>query len=165
MLTLLKSAIPNIFQSARTNFLGLDPVADLRVIHGSNNLATCYQFEVINKEGEKILNIKVYDKILDLVGRNGYQMVGSKVNQILGFNNQVDVFTKRIQKARDYGVTRLEISIHRAALVRYQPLQPSVKTRWHQTVTAALSYIVESVLGDAYILEAAYRKLNIGYLI
>ena len=73
--------------------------------------------------------------------------------------------TKRIQRAKEYGVTRLEISIHRAALLRYQPLQPSVKTRWQYAVPAALSNIVERVLGDAYVIEAAYRKLNISYLI
>ena len=82
MLELLKVVMPNIFLRASTNFLDLESVADLRVLHGygSNNLATCFQFEIINKEGEKILTIKFYDKILDLIGRNGYQVVGSRVN-------------------------------------------------------------------------------------
>ena len=87
MLELLRNVIPMMFLRESTNFLGLDSIEGLRVLHGSNNLATCFQYEVVTKDGEKVLNIKFYDKVLDLVARDGYQMVGSRVNQILGFNN------------------------------------------------------------------------------
>ena len=152
MLVLLKTVVIEMFQTMDTNFLSLNSISDLRVLHGSNNLQSCYQYEVLNDDNEKLLNIKVYDKFLDLVGRDGHQPVGSRLGHIVGINSHADVFYKRIVKAQNYGVSRLELSIHRAALERYKPFQPSLKTRWHLALPAAMSDIVERVLGDSEVI-------------
>jgi hypothetical protein len=49
------------------------------VTRGNNNLDTCYQYAVLDEKKDKLLNIKVYDKTLDLIGRDGTQMVGSRL--------------------------------------------------------------------------------------
>ena len=54
------------------------------MIRGNNNLDTCYQYAVVDEKNDKLLNVKVYDKFLDLIGRDGIQMVGSRVGNILG---------------------------------------------------------------------------------
>ena len=54
------------------------------MIRGNNNLDTCYQYAVVVEKNDKLLNVKVYDKFLDLIGRDGIQMVGSRVGNILG---------------------------------------------------------------------------------
>ena len=145
---LLNSVVPQIFMSDDSNFLSLSSISDFRVRHGSNNLDTCLQYEVVNNAGEKILNVKFYDKVLDLIARDGYLMVGSRIGQVIGFSGEVNALTKRLLKAEKSGVCRLEISIHRHAFATYRPWQPSVKTRWPFAIPNALSKIVKGVLGD-----------------
>ena len=43
-----------------------------------------------------MLNIKVYDKTLDLIGRDGMQIVGSKLSNILGCKGNYNTFIKRV---------------------------------------------------------------------
>ena len=62
------------------------------------------------------MNIKVYDKILDLVGRDGASIVGSRVREILGCKPQLNSFNKRIRQAKNHGMTRLEISLSQTLL-------------------------------------------------
>ena len=88
---------------------------------GSNNFDTCYQYEVIDEANDKLLNIKVYDKTLDLIGRDGMQMVGSKLSHILGCKGQCNAFIKRVCQAQHSGLTRLEMSICRSALQKFKP--------------------------------------------
>ena len=119
---------------------------------GSNNLHTCYQYAVLSESNEKLLNIKMYDKTLDLIGRDGTQMVGSRLNQILGSGHQNNTFIKRVCRAQSSGLTRLEISICRSALQMFKPWQASVKTLWHQKTQLALDTIVQNVLHDKTVL-------------
>lgn len=44
----------------------------LRVVRGDNVLDTCFQYAVLNQEGVRLLNIKIYDKTLDMIGRDGF---------------------------------------------------------------------------------------------
>ena len=81
---LLDRTIGQVFITQSSNFLSLNSVSGLRVIRGDNNLDTCYQYAVIDKEKDKLLNIKVYEKTLDLISRDGIQMVGSRLGNILG---------------------------------------------------------------------------------
>ena len=83
---------------------------------GSNNFDTCYQYEILDECNGKMLNIKVYDKTLDLIGRDGMQMVGSKLSNILGCKGHYNTFIKRVCQAQNSGLTRLELSICRSAL-------------------------------------------------
>lgn len=81
---LLSKAIEQVFSLNSSNFLSLNSVSGLRVTRGDNNLDTCYQYAVLDEEKDKLLNVKVYEKTLDLIGRDGLQMVGSRLGNILG---------------------------------------------------------------------------------
>ena len=86
-----------------------------------------------DSENDKLLNIKIYDKLLDLVSRDGTQAVGSRLYHIIGGNEQVNEFTKRVHAAKRFGLTRLEVSLNRKSLWYYNPWQSKVKTAWHVT--------------------------------
>lgn len=68
---LLSRVIEQIFSTESTNFLSLSSINGLHVIRGNNNLDTCYQYTVLGEDNDKMLNIKIYDKTLDLIGRDG----------------------------------------------------------------------------------------------
>ena len=65
----------------------------------------------MSSESVKLLNIKIYDKTLDMIGRDGFQRVGSRLDQVLGAKREFNLFTKRICDASKTGLTRLEVSI------------------------------------------------------
>ena len=73
-----------VLKTDSLNFLALASINDLRVVPGDNNLETCYQYSVVNEQNYKLLNVKFYDKILDMIGRDGTQMVSTRVDHILG---------------------------------------------------------------------------------
>ena len=98
---------------------------------GNNNLDSCYQYVVTDKYGEKLLTIKIYDKMLDLIGRDGYHLVGTRMPVVLGCSYERTSFMKRIRDAQHVGLTRLEISCHEAALQKYILHTASLKTIWH----------------------------------
>ena len=62
---------------------------------------------------------------MDLIGRDGSQQIGSKLSKILGCGRQLDVFQKTICEVQKVGLTRVEISICREALLKYDPFVPS----------------------------------------
>ena len=62
-----------------TNFLTGSEIGDIRVTKGGNTLSTCFQFDVKDSDGAKILTIKVYDKIMDLISREATHLVGSSI--------------------------------------------------------------------------------------
>ena len=66
---------------------------------GDNNLETCFQYVAKDRDGAKLLKIKFYDKILDLIAREGTHSVGSRAAIILGSKRQLTVFENRISKA------------------------------------------------------------------
>jgi hypothetical protein len=53
------------------------------------------------------MKIKVYDKILELMGRDGCKSVGSKVKEIFGFNRIIEKFKRRFREANKLFVSRL----------------------------------------------------------
>ena len=113
---LLSRATDQTFSNESCNFLSLGCIEGFHVTRGSNNLDSCYQYEILDEANDKILNIKFYDKTLDLIGRDGMQMVGSKLSHILGCKGQYDSFIKRVCQTSSSGLTRLEMSICRSAL-------------------------------------------------
>ena len=121
-------------------------INNLRLIKGDNNLETCYQYAVLDVDNDKLLNIKIYDKTLDLISRDGRQMVGSRIADILGCKGHNNTFMKRVCDAQNSGLTRLEVSICKSALQKFNPWQSSVKTLWHKKTQATLDLIVEEVL-------------------
>ena len=161
----LSRTIEQVFSTNSSNFLSLNSVSGLRVIRGDNNLDTCYQYAVVDKEKDKLLNIKVYEKTLDLISRDGIQMVGSRLGNILGCKGQYNTFIKRVCRAQREGMTRLEVSICRSALQKYRPWQASVKTLWHEKTQAALDVIVEEVLQNKTVLKHVYKSLSLPHLL
>ena len=102
---------------------------------------------------------------MDLVGRDGTAIVGSKIAKVVGCQHRLSVFDKRVSLAHRVGMTRLEISLCSGALRRYRPFQPSLKTCWVQKVGAAFERLHRFVLNDERVLELAYRRLNIGHFL
>lgn len=52
-----------------------------------------------------------------------------------------------------------------AALAKYQPWQPSVKTLWHRKTQAALDLLIARVLNCEKVVEHAYRRLSLPHLL
>ena len=78
---------------------------------GSNLLNSCFQYEVRDSLGTKLLNIKVYDKMLDLIGREHIHTVSSRLKTVLCSGHQPGAFERMIHKNQYCGVTRVEVSI------------------------------------------------------
>ncbi len=55
------------------------------------------------------MNIKVYDKLVELIGRDVCKSV-SKVKEILGSKRIIGKFKQRFREANQSGVSALEIS-------------------------------------------------------
>ena len=83
-------------------------------------------------DGDRLLVVKLYDKLLDLIARDGSHIVGSRINTILGSKQQLSTFDSRIRKAQLFGMMRIEISICHAAMKKFRPDLPLVKTLWHE---------------------------------
>ena len=71
MKDILQTEITRIFNDYDQNFLCHGLTGDLTVKKGSNCLASCFQFNVLDDDYDKLFTIKVYDKILDLISRDG----------------------------------------------------------------------------------------------
>jgi len=56
--------------------------------------------------------IKIYDKVLELAGRDGTNLVGSQINKVVGAVKSLNILNRKINKAQMFGLTRLEISFH-----------------------------------------------------
>ena len=108
---LLEKNIELLLGSGSTNPLDLSGITDLKITKGGNYLDTCFQHEVWSKDNEKLLNVKAYDKIMDLFGREGSHQVGSRISTVLGCKRQSGAFEKAIRMIKFMGMTRLEISI------------------------------------------------------
>ena len=100
-----------LFTSKPPNFLSLGRISDLRVVRGQNILDTCYQYHVQNSRNKRILNIKFYDKIMDLISREDLHTIGSRCAKIVGAKGSLDAFDLKVKDARYFGLTRVEISI------------------------------------------------------
>lgn len=162
---LLGVGVDALLASADCNFLGLYPILGLGTIDGENILNSCLQFAIKDQTGEKILNIKAYDKVLDLVGREATYLVSSRVNTILGNKYEVGVFERQLRKQQHVGMTRLELSICHSALEKFSPWAPSVRTLWHQKVTKFAEEIIGRVLNDERALSLVYRRISVPRLI
>ena len=103
--------------------------------------------------------------MLDLIGRDGNQIVGSRLPKILGFSDSYDFFVKKVRQARNTGLTRLEISMHACALQVYNPWQAKVRTNWHKAISRALSRIVDTVLCDEIVYKDVCRALKFTSLV
>ena len=117
---LLNDLVGRVFCGDDTNFLSLTKVEDLRVHSGENNLDSCKQFQIKDGEHCKIMIVKFYDKLLDLVAREGTHQVGSRMATVLGSSHKLSVFNKRLSSSQYTGLSRLEVSICEEALMKYK---------------------------------------------
>ena len=53
--------------------------------------------EMLDDEDRKLFTIKVYDKVLELISRNGKNLVGSKCAMIVGSKKKVNYFSRKLQ--------------------------------------------------------------------
>ena len=69
-----------ILQHADTNLVSHLPVQEPRIRLAPNRHDTCYQYYVVDEAGHKLLKVKFYDKVIDLMAREHFFIVGSRVN-------------------------------------------------------------------------------------
>ena len=81
---LVSTAIQEVFGSKQFNFLDKSILAGLKIMRGDNCLETCFQHKILDSDNEKLLQLKTYDKVMDLVGRDGSHLVGSRIDTVLG---------------------------------------------------------------------------------
>ena len=123
-------------------------IQNLRVTRGNNCLDTCFQYHVKGPLGGQFLNIKIYDKILDLCGRDGYQMIGSRFNRVLGAKRGYDSLIQRLGACQSTGMTRLEVSLCQDAFEFYSPFDRDVMAGWHTKVRNFMDCIQNDVLNS-----------------
>ena len=164
MLRHLQAYFEGLGASQEHNFLTPGRAWGLSVVKGDNNLDTCYQYVVNDKDNDGILKIKYYDKVVDLVAREATHLVGSRTAEIVGSKRALSTFNERLARAKDHGLTRIEISFMLPALRKYPIWAPSVKTVWHRRVVVVLKHLVTEVINDSNILPQIYRRMSLSKL-
>jgi hypothetical protein len=124
---------------------------------GDNCLDTCYQFGVHDNTGFKFMNIKLYNKLIETVGRTSFFQVGSELREVIGSCLHIDDFNKKFRKTRDCGLTRVEVSVFFKQTSPYQFNLPCMKSLLKQNILTLLSKLTKQVLNDPMILPAVYR--------
>ena len=79
---------------------------------GDNRLRTSFQYIVTDHQSNKLATVKVYDKTLDLMGREGCKTVSSRFPIILGSKRVRGDMERLVCKAQSTGMTRVELSLH-----------------------------------------------------
>ena len=108
------------------------------MLRGDNILNSCFQYRIKDSDGTNLFVLKFYDKILDLLGREASHIVGTRINEVIGSKHHNNSFNKRVSMASNHGLTRIELSLCKEALLRYKPFYPSIKTLWHDKIKTAL---------------------------
>ena len=88
-----------MLSSPETNFLSFYAIGGLEVTKARNSLETCFQFDAKDEDGDKILTVKVYDKTIDLISRDGSNMVGSKTNAIVCSKKKMSILNQRLGRS------------------------------------------------------------------
>ena len=107
------------------------------------------------------MTVKFYDKLMDLLGREGSHQVGSRLHTVLGCNRFLTPFQKDVCRTQKTGLTRVEISIRADALRKYRPFDPSAKTGWHLAADRGIKALAGEVLNRGHICELVYRELSL----
>ena len=101
-----------------------------------------------DKLGAKLINIKAYDKILDLVGREATFLVSTRLSKVLSSGSTPGAFERLISRNLHCGTTRLEMSICSEALDRCWPSNTNSGNDWHFFVGNAMYQLVDKVLNS-----------------
>ena len=97
MKKVLQQEVSQIFNDLDMNFLSHGMTGDLTVKKGKNSHSSCFQFGVYDDEDRKLFTIKVYDKVLELISRDGRNLVGSRCRTIVGSQRKFNDFSRKLQ--------------------------------------------------------------------
>jgi hypothetical protein len=64
---------------------------------GKNGLDTSFQFRISDEKRRLFMVVKIYDKIADLVAREGTHPIGSRINEVIGCKRKLDKFNRRLR--------------------------------------------------------------------
>ena len=90
---------------------GVNDYESLRVYRGDNNLKTSFQYNIIGQAQRHVMTVKFYDKVLDLIGREGCKCVSSRCSHILCSRRVANSVEQSMRLAQYTGLTRVEVSI------------------------------------------------------
>ena len=139
----------------------LQSVGGYHVKAGDNQLQTCYQFNVLDDCKSKVMTVKMYDKILDLMSREHIWVVGSRFPQILGSKHSIGKFEKTIRDAQFTGITRLEISLRPDIDSDTVMLNNMIKQTWHERIPNLLRHITDNVLNHKDTVSKTFKLINL----
>ena len=138
---------------------------DFTTRRGDNNLATCYQYAVQDGDRCKVLNVKFYEKIIDLMSREGLLPVGSRISKIVGSTQVKDAFHHRVRESLRTGLTRPEVSVCTAAFTKYDPKSMLAGPSGCKKMQTFIDQIISNVLNHKNTLSLAYRKMDVPRLL
>ena len=99
-----------------------------------------------DSNGCKVLNIKFYEKIIDLISREATHPVGSRIAQIVGATSNKDAFHHRVRESLRTGMSRVEVSMCPAAFTEYDPKSALHGQMGCNKIQAFLDHLVSNVM-------------------
>ena len=109
---LLQDLVVNLMGNNQLNYYSHQGPIGLEVEPADGTLSTCYRYDVIDQNKNQLLIVKFYDKMLDLVGREGCTLIGTNFPKLIGSTNHINAFQQKLRKAKLKGMTRLEVSFN-----------------------------------------------------
>ena len=116
-------------------------------------------------QSKKLATVKVYDKILDLMGREGCKTVSSRFPVILGSKRASGDMERHVWKAQSTGITRVELSLHVDSLSGCNWDVDDMRYAWHVKIPRVLDVITEGVLNHETVLRGCFKKLSLHALL
>ena len=132
---------------------------------GDNRLRTSFQYVVADHQSNKLATVKVYDKTLDLMGREGCKTVGSRFPVILGSKRARGDMERRAWKAQSTGMTRVELSLHVDGHNGCHWDPEDMVHAWHEKMPRVLDVIADGVLNHETVLGGCFKKLSMHALL
>ena len=132
---------------------------------GDNRLRTSFQYVVADHQSNKLATVKVYDKTLDLMGREGCKTVGSRFPVILGSKRARGDMERRAWKAQSTGMTRVELSLHVDGHNGCHWDWEDMVHAWHEKMPRVLDVIADGVLNHETVLGGCFEKLSMHALL
>ena len=116
-------------------------------------------------QSNKLATVKVYDKTLDLMGREGCKTVGSRFPVILGSKRARGAMERRVWKAQSAAMTRIELSLHLDSRSGCDWDLDDMINAWHEKIPGVLDLIADGVLNHETVLRGCYEKLSLHALL
>ena len=122
-------------------------------------------FKLFDGSEHHFATLKVYEKVLDIISRNGRYLVGSKLPKLLNSNKNDSGVVKRIVQAMNEGVTRLELSLN----FDLSPGTSAWRTfrcfAFYDKVARFFKYLSDNFLNNTEIRERVHHSLNVSMLL